>query len=78
MDVDEAVVLPPHPSMDEEQQTATILSIAQLAVDGSVPVLEAVTKLQSNLTEAVSAGLLKDKWKALYSSVIWMLGTQVG
>ncbi len=61
----------------DEQITTNILSIAQLAVDGSIPVLDAVTKLKQNLTEVVVIGMTKDKWKSLYASVIWILGTQV-
>lgn len=61
----------------DEQITTNILSIAQLAVDGSIPVLDAVTKLKQNLTEVMAIGMTKDKWKSLYASVIWILGTKV-
>lgn len=62
----------------EEETTQVVLATAQLAVDGSIPVLDAVNKLKINLSEGVEGGnCTKDRWKSIYASAIWILGTQV-
>jgi hypothetical protein len=77
MDVDVPVEASKAP-WSEEETTHHVLSTAQLAVDGSIPVLDAVNKLKINLSEGIEGGsCTKDRWKAVYASVIWILGTQV-